>query len=91
MQNLTGKQAFKLGYEDEKGVIVTDVQQGGPASKAGLKEGDLIIEIQHEPVTDIDELYQAILKIENEEDILIFIKRQDKTSKFIVLKQKKDV
>ena len=57
----------------------------GSHSKAGLKKGDLIIEIQHEPVANIDELYQAILKIENEEDILIFIRRQDKTSKFIVL------
>ncbi|OHC04269.1 MAG: hypothetical protein A3H23_02915 [Planctomycetes bacterium RIFCSPLOWO2_12_FULL_40_19] len=91
VQNLTGKLAIKLGYEDEKGVIVTDVQEGSSTSKAGLKKGDLIIEIQHEPVTNIDELYQAILKIENEEDILIFIRRQDKTSKFIVLKQKKDV
>ena len=91
VQNLTGKLAIKLGYEDEKGVIVTDVQEGSSTSKAGLRKGDLIIEIQHEPVTNIDELYQAILKIENEEDILIFIRRQDKTSKFIVLKQKKDV
>jgi len=91
VQNLTDKLAIRLGYEDEKGVIITNVQQGSPASKAGLQRGDLIIEIQHEPVTGIDELRQAILKIQHEDDILMFIKRQDKASKFIVLKQKKDV
>jgi serine protease Do len=90
-QNLTSKRSITLGYEDEKGVIVTNVQQGSPASKAGLIKGDLIVEIQHESVTSSDELYQAILKIQNQEDILMFIKRPDKTSKFIVLKQKKDV
>ena len=91
VQNLTGKLSINLGYEGEKGVIITNVQKGSPASKAGLAKGDLIVEIQHKPVTSSDELYQAILKIQNGEDILIFIKRQDKASKFIVLKQKKDV
>ncbi len=91
VQNLTGKLSITLGYDDEEGVIITNVQQGSPASKAGLTKGDLIVEVQHKPVTSSEELYQAILEIQNEEDILLFIKRPDKTSKFIVLKQKKDV
>ena len=91
VQNLTGKLSINLGYKDEKGVIITNVQQGSPASKAGLTTGDLIVEIQHKPVTSSDELYQAILKIQNAEDILMFIKRPDKASKFIILKQEKDV
>jgi len=91
VQNLNSRLSLNLGYEDEKGVIITNVQKGSPASKAGLRKGDLIEEIQHKPVTSIDELYQAILKIKNEEDILMFIKRSGKSSKFIVLKQKKDV
>ncbi len=91
VQNLTGKLSINLGYKDEKGVIITDVQRGSSASKAGLTTGDLIVEIQHKPVTSSDELYQAILRIQNEEDILMFIKRSGKSSKFIILKQKKDV
>ena len=91
VRNLTGKLAIKLGYEGEEGVIITNIQKEGPASKAGLKKGDLIIEVQHKPVTSVDGFHQAILKIQQEEDILMFIKRQNKTSKYIVLKQKKDV
>ncbi len=91
VQNLTGKLAIKLGYEGEEGVIVTNIQKGSPASKAGLNKGDLIIEVQHKPVTSVDGFHQAILKLQQEEDILIFIKRQNRTSKFIILKQKKDV
>ena len=91
VQNLTGKLAIKLGYEGEEGVIIKNIQKGSPAYKAGLKKGDLIIEVQHKPVTSVDGFHQAILKIQQEEDILMFIKRQNRTSKFIVLKQKKDV
>ncbi len=91
VQNLAGKLSINLGYKDEKGIIITSIQKGSPASKAGLTPGDLIVEIQHKPVTNSDELYQAILNIENEEDILMFVKRSGKSSKFIILKQKKDV
>jgi serine protease Do len=91
VQNLTGNLAVKLGYEGEEGVIIKNVQKDSPAFKAGLSKGDLIIEVQHKPVTSVDEFHQAILKIQQEEDILMFIKRQNRTSKFIVLNQKKDV
>jgi len=91
VKNLNSRLSLKLGYDDEKGVIITNVQKGSPASKAGLTKGDLIVEVQHKPVANIDELYQAILKIQNEEDVLMFIKRSGKSSKFIVLKPKKDV
>jgi len=91
VRNITDKESINLGYEGDKGVIITAINNNGPAFKAGLNKGDLIIEVQHKPVTSIDELHQAILKIESEEDILMFIKRQDQTSKFIVLKQKKEV
>ncbi|GAX60334.1 trypsin-like serine proteases, typically periplasmic [Candidatus Scalindua japonica] len=91
VQNLTSKLSITLGYEGEEGIVITNVQRGSPAFKAGLTKGDLIVEVQHKPVTSSEELYQAILKIRNEEDILLFIKRPDKASKFIVLKQKKGV
>jgi serine protease Do len=91
VQNLTKKLSISLGYKGEKGAIITNIQNGSPAFKAGLRKGDLIIEVQNKPVTSSDDLYQAILKIQNEDDILVFIKRPDKTSKFVVLKQKKDV
>lgn len=91
VENITGKESIHLGFEAEKGVILTNVQKDSPAYDAGLSKGDIIIEVQHKPVTSIDELYQAILKIKQEEDILMFIKRQNKSSKFIVVKQKKEV
>ncbi len=41
---------FKLG-PDQKGVVVTDVDSDGPAATRGLKPGDVIVEVQQQPVT----------------------------------------
>ncbi len=76
-----------MGYEGEKGVIITNIHKDSPAHKAGLNKGDLIVEVQHKPVTGIDDFQQAILNIPRGEDILMFIKHQNGTSRFVVLEK----
>ena len=92
VQTLTPELAINLGYEGEKGVIITNIHKGSPAHKAGLNKGDLIVEVQHKSVTDIDDFQQAILNIPRGEDILMFTKHQNGTSRFVVLEKqdKKD-
>jgi serine protease Do len=46
--------AFKL--TDLNGALITDVESGTPAAKAGLQEGDVIIEFGSRKVTDIAHL-----------------------------------
>jgi hypothetical protein len=43
-----------------EGVLLSGVSDGGPASKAGLKEGDRIVEIAGKPVRDIN-AYMGVL------------------------------
>jgi len=43
-----------------EGVLLNGVSEGGPASKAGLKEGDRIVEIAGKPVRDIN-VYMSLL------------------------------
>jgi serine protease Do len=42
---------LSLGSSDERGVRVLDVQQGGPAEKAGIAEGDRIVQINETSLT----------------------------------------
>jgi S1-C subfamily serine protease len=46
--------------ETERGVLVTGVEGGSPASEAGLQEGDLIIGFEGESIGGIDELHRRL-------------------------------
>jgi serine protease Do len=45
---------------DDQGVLVTKVEKNGPAEKAGLKQGDIIIRVNGSPVETPDDLQVAI-------------------------------
>jgi len=42
--------------EDEEGVIISDIKRGSSAAMAGLKEGDLIKEINRKRIRDVSEI-----------------------------------
>src|SRR5262245_59273960 len=46
--------------QDQRGVRVADVVRGSPASRAGLRSGDRIVEVAGVPVRDYDELFVAV-------------------------------
>src|SRR5919106_6954708 len=43
-------ESFKLGAQ--RGALIAGVLRGGPADKAGIKPGDVVVEIQGKPVAD---------------------------------------
>ena len=53
IQNLSADLAQSFGVEENRGVLVGDVQPDSPAAKAGLKRGDIIIEYDGFPVQEI--------------------------------------
>ncbi len=53
-ESLTGEAAAALGAK--AGALVTRVEDGSPAEKAGLRRGDAVIRAENSPVRDADEL-----------------------------------
>jgi serine protease Do len=51
LQTLTPEMAERLGYEGDAGVLVTEVAAGSVARIAGIERGDLILEIDRQPVS----------------------------------------
>jgi serine protease Do len=87
VQTLTPDLARQLGTETEKGVVVTDVNEGSVASLAGLQKGDVIVEAEHQPVATVNELQQALAKAKDKDTVLLLVKRQG-ASLFIVMQMK---
>jgi Do/DeqQ family serine protease len=52
MQEITPAIAESFGLENTEGVIIAGVPRGGPADKAGVKPGDVLLEIEGKPVAD---------------------------------------
>jgi serine protease Do len=51
IQPLTADIAAGLGLPKDRGEIVASVEPGGPASKAGIQQGDVIVRINNQDVT----------------------------------------
>ena len=52
IQPMTPELASKLGLSDVQGVLVNSVIPNGPAAKAGLRQGDVIVDFNGAAVTD---------------------------------------
>jgi len=51
-QDLTPDLAKSFGLALPKGALLAEVEKGGPADKAGIKKGDVVVSYQDKPVTD---------------------------------------
>jgi serine protease Do len=49
-----------VGLPERDGLLVRGVEEGSPADRAGIKEGDLIVGAGGREVTDFDELVEAL-------------------------------
>ncbi len=60
MQNVDENLAKALGLKKARGVIISEVIKGSPADKAGLKEGDVILEVDGRKVKNVFTLRSII-------------------------------
>ncbi len=56
VQPLTPPMASELGLQVREGVLVRDVAAGSRAGEAGIRAGDVIVEVNRQPVRTVEEL-----------------------------------
>jgi len=59
----------------EKGVEVTEVKPGSAASRAGIREGDIIREINRKVVRDIEDFQRLTRKLDADDRVLLLLQR----------------
>lgn len=60
-QNVDARIARYFGLSSAEGIIVSEIEQGGPADKAGLKVGDIIQEVNGQRISTGDDLTQILI------------------------------
>jgi serine protease Do len=63
IQDITPAMARAMNVEESRGALVSDVTQGGPAQRAGLQRGDIILTVNGEPVDDSRDLRFTIASL----------------------------
>jgi serine protease Do len=58
------------------GVVVNHVEGGSPAEAAGIQRGDVIQEINREPIKTLDDYQRTAAKIKKEEMVVLLLSRQ---------------
>lgn len=85
VQDLTPELAEKFKLKELRGVLVTKVDRGSVAMVEGLREGDLIKEVNRAEVTSASEFATAVSKTKRGETVLLRILRENRAF-YVVLK-----
>ncbi|MDQ4060836.1 MAG: Do family serine endopeptidase [Pseudomonadota bacterium] len=78
IQPVTKDIAESLGLKEARGALVNDPQQDGPAAKAGIRSGDIIVSVNGEPIKNARELARKIAALRPNSTARIGILRNGK-------------
>ncbi len=85
IQPVTKDIADSLGLKETKGALVADPQSNGPAAKAGVKSGDVIVSVNGDQIRDARELARKIGGLPPDESVKLGVFR-DGAERSITLK-----
>ncbi len=85
VQDLTPEVANKLGVDEDHGVVVTGVESGSSAEEAGLRPGDVILEVDRGQVTDVKDLRS---RMGDSGDSALLLIRRGQGTLFVPVKRK---
>ena len=62
-QDITPELAESFGLTTKTGAIIAGVLKGGPADKAGMKPGDILVSVEGKPVNDTTDMLNLIAQL----------------------------
>ncbi len=74
---------------EENGVVVENVDPYGPAFERGLTQGDVILSVGSERVTNPDQFKAEIKKLNPGDAVMLRVKGSDKTVRYVAIEKPK--
>jgi serine protease Do len=78
VQEITPEMARQLRLREPGGVIVSQVESGSPADEAGVQRGDIIQEINGQPIRKLSDYQSALAKVKKDEMVRLLVKRGER-------------
>ncbi len=76
VDSLTPERAARVGMEGQRGVLVTDVEPASFADDLGFGRGDVITEINREPISSVDDYKRAVAKLKPGTNVVFKVLRR---------------
>lgn len=77
------RRQFQLD-RDQRGVVVVDVEGESPAEAAGIRPGDVIEEVNRQPVDSVQDFTNATASAKNHDSLLLLVRRGTSTLFFVL-------
>ncbi len=77
--------AQQLGLPTEQGVVITDVDPGSTAYWAGLEPGDVILEVDRQPVNSVAEWDELISQVNKDQTVMLTVMDERGIAHFLTL------
>jgi serine protease Do len=83
IQTVTDDLVEGLRLKDTKGALVANVTPGGPAAEAGIQQGDVVIEFDGKPITEMRRLPRVVAEtpVDKEVDVVVWRQGREMTLK----------
>ena len=85
--NLSADEAKTLGYKVGQGVLITEVEDGGVAEAAGLRQGMLVLQVAGQKTTTVAELKAAMKGADLAKGVPMLVRLGD-SQRFVLLKKR---
>jgi len=86
VQEMTPEIAGKLGLGSAKGVLISGVEPASPAAEAGLRRGDVVMEVDRKVIEDVKTLSKVLEETREKKSVLFLVNRGGRTI-FIAVKR----
>jgi serine protease Do len=84
IQTITPELKDKLDLKDEKGALVADVTSGGPAEKAGIKRGDVVVTFDGKEINEMKDLPYIVGSTPVGKEVAVEVIRKGRTERIQV-------